>query len=243
MTADRIGGDIVLSCENLSRTYGHGANEVHALADVGLEVRAGELVILRGPSGSGKTTLLNILGGLDEPSTGTVTLGDRAVTGASESVITDMRRREIGFIFQNFALLSALTAAENVELPMRITGVPFEQRAARVAELLDVVGLAQHAAQRPPELSGGQQQRLGIARALANDPRLIIADEPTGQLDGTNSELMMSLIAALVHQRGVAALVSTHDPRMAAHADRIIELRDGRLVQRRGRHASDIEPV
>ncbi|CAN5291208.1 ABC transporter ATP-binding protein [soil metagenome] len=235
-------GDVVLSAEGLGRTYGHGAHRVDALVDVGLEVRAGELVVLRGPSGSGKTTLLNILGGLDEPDSGTVRLGDRAITGASESAKIDMRRREIGFIFQNFALLSALTAAENIELPMRISGVPADQRGPRVAELLDVVGLADHAAQRPLELSGGQQQRLGIARAIANDPRLIIADEPTGQLDATNSELMMSLIAALVHQRGVAALVSTHDPRMAAHADRTIEIRDGRIVPRRGRHATEADP-
>jgi putative ABC transport system ATP-binding protein len=235
-------GDVVLSAERLSRSYGQGARQVDALVDVTLEVRAGELVVLRGPSGSGKTTLLNILGGLDEPTSGTVWLGDRAITGASEAVKTDMRRHEIGFIFQNFALLPSLTAAENIELPMRISGVPFEQRTARIADLLDVVGLTQHAAQRPPELSGGQQQRLGIARALANEPRLLIADEPTGQLDGTNSELMMSLIAALVHRRGVAALVSTHDPRMAAHAGRTLEIHDGRLAPRRGRHATEAEP-
>lgn len=233
--------EVVLRAEALTRTYGRGANEVHALAGVSLEVRAGELVILRGPSGSGKTTLLNILGGLDHPTEGTVHLGSRDVTGASEADLLDMRRREIGFIFQNFALLSSLSAAENVELPMRIVGVPYAERAATVAELLEVVGLSAHAAQRPSELSGGQQQRLGIARALANNPRLIIADEPTGQLDATNSELMMAMISGLVHQRGVAALVSTHDPRMAAHADRILELRDGRFVSRRGRHAMPVE--
>jgi len=229
--------DTILRAEDLTRTYGRGDNEVHALAGVSLQVAAGELVILRGPSGSGKTTLLNILGGLDKPTSGTVQLGDRDVVGASESDMLDMRRREIGFIFQNFALLPSLTAAENVELPMRIAGVPYDERATTVSELLDIVGLTPHSAQRPFELSGGQQQRLGIARALANSPRLIIADEPTGQLDATNSELMMTLISALVHQRGVAALVSTHDPRMAAHADRILELRDGRLAHRRGRHA------
>jgi putative ABC transport system ATP-binding protein len=135
-----------------------------------------------------------------------------------------------------------LSAAENVELPMRILGLPVEERDRRVAELLEIVGLAPHANQRPNELSGGQQQRLGIARALANDPRLLIADEPTGQLDSTNAEAMMSLIAALVHQRGVAAIVSTHDPRMAAHADRILEIHDGHVGRRRGRHASDAEP-
>lgn len=233
----------VLRCEGLSRTYGHGATEVKALVDADLEVHAGELVILRGPSGSGKTTLLNLLGGLDVPTSGTVWLGDRTVSGASERDLVEMRRHEIGYIFQTFALLSALSAAENVELPMRMIGMPAAERAERVTELLAVVGLADHAEQRPNELSGGQQQRLGIARALANGPRLIIADEPTGQLDSLNAEAMMSLIASLVHERGVAAVVSTHDPRMAAHADRILEIHDGRLGRRHGRHAADVEPL
>ncbi len=235
-------GDVVLRCEGLTRTYGSGENEVHALVDAELEVRSGELLVLRGPSGSGKTTLLNLLGGLDTPTAGRVWLGEREVTGASEADLIDMRRRDLGYIFQTFALLPVLSAAENVELPMRILDVPAEERDTRVAGLLDIVGLAPHANQRPSELSGGQQQRLGIARALANDPRLLIADEPTGQLDSVNAEAMMSLIAALVHQRGVAAIVSTHDPRMAAHADRIIEIHDGRVGRRRGRHASDAEP-
>lgn len=233
----------VLRCEGLTRTYGHGATEVRAPVDAELEVHAGELVILRGPSGSGKTTLLNLLGGLDVPTSGTVWLGDRKVSGASERDLAEMRRHEIGYIFQTFALLSALSAAENVELPMRMIGMPAAERAERVAELLAVVGLADHAQQRPNELSGGQQQRLGIARALANSPRLIIADEPTGQLDSLNAEAMMSLIASLVHERGVAAVVSTHDPRMAAHADRTLEIHDGRLGRRHGRHAADVEPL
>jgi putative ABC transport system ATP-binding protein len=233
----------VLRCESLTRIYGHGATEVTALVDAELSVRAGELVILRGPSGSGKTTLLNLLGGLDVPTRGTVWLGDRQVSGASERDLVEMRRREIGYIFQTFALLSALSAAENVELPMRMIGMPVKERSERVDELLTVVGLADHAEQRPNELSGGQQQRLGIARALANSPRLIIADEPTGQLDSLNAEAMMSLIASLVRDRGVAAVVSTHDPRMAAHADRILEIHDGRLGRRHGRHAAEAPPV
>ena len=233
--------EAVLRCEGLSRSYGSGDTEVHALVEASLGIRSGELVILRGPSGSGKTTLLNLLGGLDEPTSGAVWIGDKQITGASEKDLIEMRRTEIGYIFQRFALISVLSAAENVELPMRIVGVAAAERAARVAELLAVVGLADHANQRPSELSGGQQQRLGIARALANNPRLLIADEPTGQLDSTNAEAMMTLIGQLVHERGVAALVSTHDPRMAAHADRILEIHDGRLGSRRGRHASDVE--
>ena len=233
----------VLRCEALTRTYGSGATEVKALVDAELAIEPGELVILRGPSGSGKTTLLNLLGGLDVPTSGHVWLGDREVTGAGERDLVDMRRREIGYIFQTFALLSALSAAENVELPMRMIGMPVAERRERVAELLTVVGLAEHAEQRPNELSGGQQQRLGIARALSNSPRLIIADEPTGQLDSLNAEAMMSLIASLVHERGVSAIVSTHDPRMAAHADRILEIHDGHLGRRHGRHTTGAEPV
>jgi len=233
----------VLRCEALTRTYGSGATEVKALVDAELAIEPGELVILRGPSGSGKTTLLNLLGGLDVPTSGHVWLGDREVTGASERDLVDMRRREIGYIFQTFALLSALSAAENVELPMRMIGMPVAERRERVAELLAVVGLAEHAEQRPNELSGGQQQRLGIARALANSPRLIIADEPTGQLDSLNAEAMMSLIASLVHERGVSAIVSTHDPRTAAHADRVLEIHDGHLGRRHGRHTTGAEPI
>lgn len=233
----------VLRCEALTRTYGSGATEVKALVDAELAIEPGELVILRGPSGSGKTTLLNLLGGLDVPTSGHVWLGEREVTGASERDLVDMRRREIGYIFQTFALLSALSAAENVELPMRMIGMPLAERRERVAELLAVVGLAEHAEQRPNELSGGQQQRLGIARALANSPRLIIADEPTGQLDSLNAEAMMSLIASLVHERGVSAIVSTHDPRTAAHADRVLEIHDGHLGRRHGRHTTGAEPI
>ena len=222
-------GPAVLRCANLSRTYGDGPTAVHALRDVSLEVPAGELLVLRGPSGSGKTTLLNLLGGLDRPTSGQVWLGDREVTAASEADLVDMRRHDVGYVFQSFALLPVLSAAENVELPLRIRGLDVAEREARVVELLEAVGLAAHANQRPAELSGGQQQRLGIARALANEPRLLIADEPTGQLDSVNAEAMMSLVAALVHQRGVAAVVSTHDPRMATYADRVLDLRDGRF--------------
>jgi len=223
-------GDAVVRAEGLSRSYGQGAGLVHALREASLELHAGELVVLRGPSGSGKTTLLNLLGGLDAPDAGTVWIGDRRLTGAPEKELVDLRRTELGYIFQTFALLPVLSAAENVELPLRIRGVAGSERTERVEELLDAVGLAAHAAQRPGELSGGQQQRLGIARALVGGPRLLIADEPTGQLDSVNAEAMMTLIASLVHQRGVAAIVSTHDPRMAAHADRIIDIRDGRIV-------------
>jgi len=227
----------IVRAEGLTRVFGSGDTAVHALTDVSLEVQPGELVVLRGPSGSGKTTLLNLLGGLDKPTSGTVWLGDRDLSTMSENDLVEVRRRELGYVFQSFGLIPVLSAAENVEVPLRIVGTDVATRDARVSELLALVGLGQHAEQRPAELSGGQQQRVGIARALANHPRLIIADEPTGQLDSATAATMMDLIGELVHSQGVAAVVTTHDPRMAERADRILEIHDGRLVTRRGRHA------
>jgi putative ABC transport system ATP-binding protein len=226
----------IVTATGLGRVFGSGDTEVDALTDVSLELHPGELVLLRGPSGSGKTTLLNLLGGLDRPTTGTVTLGGVDLTRASEVELAGIRQREIGFVFQSFALLPVLSAAENIEVPLRIVHTPAQEREERVAALLDAVGLAEHANQRPYELSGGQQQRVGIARALANRPRVLIADEPTGQLDSGTAAQMMALISQLVHEQGVAAIVSTHDPRMAEYADRVLQLHDGRLAQ--GRHAA-----
>ena len=220
----------VLRAEGLTRVFGAGDTAVHALSDVSLELAAGELVVLRGPSGSGKTTLLNLLGGLDTPTSGTVWLGERNLTTADEAELVEIRRREIGYVFQAFALLPMLSASENVELPLRLVETLAPARTARVKELLTQVGLGGHANQRPYELSGGQQQRVGIARALANRPRLLIADEPTGQLDSLTAEAMMFLVAELVHKEGVAAIVSTHDPKMADAADRVIDIRDGSVV-------------
>jgi len=222
--------EAVIRCEGLTRDFGSGASAVRALDDATLELHAGELVMLRGPSGSGKTTLLNLLGGLDTPTSGRVWMGDREVTGAEEAEIVELRRSRVGYIFQSFALLPVLSAAENIEIPLRLIGTPAEERDARVSELLEITGLARHRNQRPFELSGGQQQRVGIARALANRPSVLIADEPTGQLDSATAESMMSLIARLVHEQGVGAIVSTHDPKLAAHADRILEIRDGKLL-------------
>lgn len=231
--------DIVVSAQGLSRTYGSGETATHALTGATLELRAGELVVLRGPSGSGKTTLLNLLGGLDRSDAGTLSIGGTDVTRAAPDEWVRLRRSTIGYVFQAFALIPHLSAAENVELPLRILGTTVAERDARVAELLARVGLEGHANQRPGELSGGQQQRVGIARALANRPRLLIADEPTGQLDSLTAEAMMDLISGLVHDEGVAAIVSTHDPKMASVADRVIDIRDGVLGARpHGRHAA-----
>lgn len=219
-----------IETEGLGRTFGSGAREVRALVDVSLTIEPGELVVLRGPSGSGKTTLLTLLGGLDAPTTGRVWVGGVALQELNERRAAQLRARELGFVFQSFGLIPVLSAAENVEVPMRLIDMPVRERQARVAELIDRVGLADHREQRPFELSGGQQQRVGIARALANRPGVLLADEPTGQLDSQTATTMMDLIVSVVRSESVAALVSTHDPVVAARADRVLELHAGRLV-------------
>lgn len=237
MTTSTTGGTTAgatataLRAEGLGRTFGTGAGQVHALVDVSLAVRPGELLVVRGPSGSGKTTLLNLLGGLDRPTSGRVLLsGDRDLTAMPEREVLDTRRDEIGYVFQSFGLVPVLSAAENVEVPLRLQRVDPAERAARVARALAAVGLEDHGDQRPYELSGGQQQRVGIARALVAEPRLLLADEPTGQLDSGTAATVMTLVADLVHERGVAAVVSTHDPLLMERADRVVELHDGRVV-------------
>jgi putative ABC transport system ATP-binding protein len=220
--------------EGLSRDYRRSGDVVHAVSDVDLEIHRGELVVLRGPSGSGKTTLLNLLGGLDRPTAGRVWLGDQEMSAADEDELARVRGHRLGFVFQSFALLPMLTAAENIEVPLRAVRASTQSRVERVHELLEMVGLLGHENQRPDELSGGQQQRVGIARALANRPDVLIADEPTGQLDSRTAVAMMELIADLVHQQGAAAIVSTHDPLMAAFADRTLDLHDGRLAPEHG---------
>ena len=221
----------LLAGEDLHRTFGHGATEVHALAGVDVEVHPGELTVVRGPSGSGKTTLLNILGGLDRPTSGRVLLGDgRVLSELKETEVLKVRREMVGYIFQSFGLVPVLSAAENVEVPLRLLGTPVRERAERVAAALELVGLAKHGRQRPYELSGGQQQRVGIARALVADPQVLIADEPTGQLDSDTAATIMDLLSRLTHQQGIAALVSTHDPILMRRADRLVELHDGHVV-------------
>ncbi|WP_425954757.1 ABC transporter ATP-binding protein [Xylanimonas sp. McL0601] len=215
--------------EELVRVFGRPDAPVRAVDGVTLEVAPGELVVLRGPSGSGKTTLLNLLGGLDRPTSGRVLLGGgRDLTAMGEQQALVVRREEIAFVLQSFGLVPVLSAAENVEVPLRLRRTPAAERAERVTQALAAVGLAEHARQRPYELSGGQQQRVGIARALVARPRLLLADEPTGQLDSSNATVVMELLRDLVHTRGVAAVVATHDPLLVERADRVVDLRDGR---------------
>lgn len=216
---------------DLRRSFGSGARTVHALRGVSFEVRRGELTALKGRSGSGKTTLMNLVGGLDSPTGGTVELDGTDLTGLDERGRLALRRDRIGFVFQSFGLIPVLTAAENVGVPLRMRGVPAKQREERVRTLLALVGLADHAGQRPGELSGGQQQRVAVARALANEPALIIADEPTGQLDSETGRSIMGLLRAVVRSEGVTALVATHDPELMELADRVVELRDGRIAE------------
>ena len=219
----------LIEVEGLTRTYASSAGEVHALRDVSFQVESGQLVALVGRSGSGKTTLLNCIGGLDQPTSGTVTINGSVVTDMNEDQRTRLRRDELAFIFQTFGLVPMLSARENVGLPLRLKKVPIAEREQRVAHLLDLVGLANHAEQRPSELSGGQQQRVAIARALANSPRLLIADEPTGQLDAETGATIMALLQSVVRSEGMTALISTHDQSLQAMADRSIRLADGVL--------------
>ncbi|GLX16908.1 MULTISPECIES: ABC transporter ATP-binding protein [Streptomyces] len=221
----------MMAVRDLRRSFGTGANAVHALRGVSFEARRGELTALKGRSGSGKTTLLNLAGGLDTPSGGTVELDGTDLSTLDEDGLLALRRDRIGFVFQSFGLIPVLTAAENVGVPLRMRKVPARQREERVRTLLALVGLAEHAEQRPGELSGGQQQRVALARALANEPALIIADEPTGQLDSETGRSIMRLLRAVVRSEGVTALVATHDPQLMELADRVVELRDGRIVE------------
>jgi putative ABC transport system ATP-binding protein len=230
MSGRHTAGDLVIEATGLTRTYGEGTAAVHAVAGVDLAVRTGELVVVRGRSGAGKTTLLNLLGGLERPTEGVVLLAGEDLATLGTEQLAALRRRELGTVVQSFDLIPVLSAAENVEVPLRIARTPVAERDARVRELLGLVGLADHAAQRPPELSGGQQQRVAIARALAARPRLLLADEPTGQLDSETAASIMALLRTLVDETGLAAVVSTHDPRVAQFADRVLEMHDGRIV-------------
>ncbi|MEV0779547.1 ABC transporter ATP-binding protein [Streptomyces sp. NPDC050428] len=215
----------------LHRSYGTGAAAVHALRGVSFTVPRGELIALKGRSGSGKTTLLNLVGGLDSPDAGQITVDGTDLATLGENGLLALRRDRIGFIFQSFGLLPILTAAENVGVPLRLRRADPREREERVALLLALVGLGDHAAQRPGELSGGQQQRVAIARALANRPALLIADEPTGQLDAETGLAVMELLRAVVRSEGVTVLVATHDAQLLGLADRVLELADGHLVE------------
>jgi ABC-type lipoprotein export system ATPase subunit len=220
-----------VTVKDVSRCFRLGAEEVWALRGVSLEVSPGEFLALIGRSGSGKTTLLNLIAGLDRPTTGDVIIDGRSVPAMREAELLELRRRTLGFVFQSFGLLPLLSAAENVELPLRIAGIGRAERVRRVRWALDTVGLGRRAHHRPYELSGGEQQRVAIARALAIQPRLILADEPTGELDSTTAVTIFTLLRDLARSEGITIITSTHDRLVMELAGRVEELSDGRLVQ------------
>ena len=226
----RLSSEALVVADHLVRDYPSGDGVIHALRGIDLTVGQGQLVAVRGRSGSGKTTLLNLLGGLDRPTSGRVIVAGHEVSSMGENELVEIRRRTVAFIFQSFGLVPILTAAENVEVPLRLVAAEPAERDRRVAELLEIVGLGERARHRPHELSGGEQQRVAIARALANRPRLLLADEPTGQLDSETGHRIMLVLRQVVRTEGVTAIVATHDPLMMDVADRVLELQDGSLV-------------
>ncbi len=219
----------MLELRNVSKVYGEGATEVDALSDIDLAVERGSLVAIMGPSGSGKSTLLTIAGSLELPTTGDVMINGTNVVGMSRYDKARLRRRTIGYVFQDFNLLAGLTAVENVSLPLELDGVPLKRARVQGMSALDALGLAHRAGRFPDELSGGERQRVAIARAVVGERSLLLADEPSGALDSVNGEAVMRMILAACHG-GVAALVVTHDAKLASWADRVVFLRDGRAV-------------
>jgi putative ABC transport system ATP-binding protein len=220
----------IIQTENLTKIYGQGETAVAALHHLNLSVNAGEFVAIMGPSGCGKSTLLHLIGGLDRPTEGRVLLDGHELSKLDDTRLTEMRRRKIGFVFQFFNLIPVLTAVENAALPLILDGMKQSEARATATEWLKRVGLAGQLTHRPDQLSGGQQQRVAIARALVTEPALVMADEPTGNLDSRASDEIAALLRQVSDEWGRAVLMVTHDPRIAAYADRIIFLKDGTII-------------
>jgi len=220
---------IILETRELTRTFERGEQRVHALRGVSLSVPQGERVAIIGPSGSGKSTLLHLVGGLDRPTSGTVLLDGKAIESYSDAALSAFRRRRLGFVFQFFNLLPTLTALENVALPLLLDGRALSTVAPRATELLDAMGLAERVSHHPAQLSGGEMQRVAIARAMIADPLLILADEPTGNLDSATGEAVLRLMHDTIRARGLTLVMVTHDARAASYANRVITVRDGRI--------------
>jgi len=231
VTAKETGSNgIVVQTEDLWRVYKVGTQQVPALRGVTLNVEPGRFVAVKGRSGSGKTTLLNCVGGLDHPTSGIVRVFGHDLAELHGEQLTRWRREQVGFVFQSFGLLPTLSAYENVELMLRIVGVHGNERRERALHCLDLVGLAKWAQHRPYEMSGGQQQRVGIARALANNPQLILADEPTGELDSTTAREILALFRRIVEEEHVTLVMATHDALVDEYVDEVLQLKDGQIV-------------
>ena len=228
-SSDEPLGPVVAELQHVRKVYGHGDTAVAALDDLCMTVQRGEYLAVMGTSGSGKSTAMNILGCLDRPSSGSYWLNGTAVEGLSDDALADLRNRELGFVFQQFHLLQELTALENVMLPMVYAGVPAEERHRRGVAALERVGLGERLHNKPNQLSGGQQQRVAVARAIINQPNLLLADEPTGALDSRTTKEVLDLFDEL-HQAGMTVLLVTHEHDVAARAQRVVHFHDGRLV-------------
>ena len=220
----------IIETIDLGRVYELGSEEIVAVHDVNMEVHPGEFIAVVGRSGSGKTTLLNLMAGLDKATSGSVLLEGKNLSEMSERDLTEVRRHKIGFVFQSFGLLPLLSAFENVELPLRISGVKAREREQRARDALEMVGLTPRSSHRPYELSGGEQQRVAIARAMVTRPPLLLADEPTGELDSTNARSIFGLFVEMVHEQGISVVAATHDSTLLAMADEVKEMRDGGMV-------------
>ncbi|HEX9308431.1 MAG TPA: ABC transporter ATP-binding protein [Anaeromyxobacter sp.] len=228
----------IVSVKNVSKVYLLGKTEVPAVRDASIEVGEGEFLSIAGPSGSGKTTLLNLIGCVDTPTSGTVVVNGHDTGRLSERALTDLRLRTIGFIFQSFNLVPVLSVFQNVEFPLLLQGTLAKpERRRRVEALLDAVGLAEHARHRPSELSGGQRQRVAIARALVTHPRLVLADEPTANLDSRTGETIIDLMREMNRRDGTTFIFSTHDPKVMSHANAIVRIVDGRIAAREAAQA------
>ncbi len=223
--------DVVVRCSGVTRTYQDNTVPVVALQGIDFVVERGEFVSLAGPSGSGKTTLLNLIGGLDRPDSGTVEVDGVTLNDLSESALSDLRLRKMGFVFQAYNLIPVLSAQENVEFIMQLQGVAADERRARASALLDDLGLASMAGRRPGELSGGQQQRAAVARAIVTNPVLLLADEPSANLDSGTTQELLELLRTLNERQGVTIITATHDPMVMGYAKRQVNLRDGEIIE------------
>jgi putative ABC transport system ATP-binding protein len=224
--------DYVIETRDLKKTYKMGTVDVHALCGVSFKIRKGEMVAIMGPSGSGKSTLMNLIGCLDRPTSGEYVLDGEVVQNMDDDQLASVRNRKVGFVFQSFNLLNRMNALGNVELPLRYAGYKGQERLKKASDALDSVGLSDRMTHKPSELSGGQQQRVAIARALVNDPAILLADEPTGNLDSKSGREIMDLILKLNKQRKMTIIIVTHDPNIAARTKRIIHLQDGLIKEK-----------